>query len=195
MGDLILVLGGARGGKSAFAQQLAAQLGGQDVLFAATAEPLDDEMRARISNHQQQRPTGWRTVEAPRGVAAAITATAAGAKVVLVDCMTLLVSNVLMTLGEDPEPAAAQRAVDKEVEPLLQVVRDSEAMFIVVSNEVGMGVVPPYPLGRLYRDLLGRANQMLAASADRVYFMVAGLPMCLKPLPASPPAPAPRSGP
>lgn len=182
MGQIVLVLGGARGGKSAFAQQLAAELGGQDVLFVATAEALDDEMRARIRNHREQRPAGWRTVEAPRQVASAITAADAGMKVVLVDCMTLLVSNVLMALGEEPEATAAAHAVVAEVEALLEASVSSRATYIVVSNEVGMGLVPPYPLGRLYRDLLGQANQLLAARAETVYFLVAGLPMMLKPL-------------
>ncbi|MHB0874425.1 MAG: bifunctional adenosylcobinamide kinase/adenosylcobinamide-phosphate guanylyltransferase [Anaerolineae bacterium] len=182
MGQLVLVLGGARGGKSAFAQQLAGDLGGRDVLFVATAEAFDDEMRARIDAHQRERPPGWRTLEAPRAVAEALAAAVAGARVVLLDCMTLLVSNVMLALGEEPDAVAAQQAVESEVRALLAACDATDATFIIVSNEVGMGLVPPYRLGRLYRDLLGRANQMLAARAERVYFLLAGLPLELKPV-------------
>lgn len=181
MGQLILVLGGARGGKSAFAQRLAADLGGSDVLFVATAQAFDDEMADRIRAHQADRPLGWRTVEAPTAVAPAIDAAAGDVRVVLLDCMTLLVSNAMLAQGDEPDEAAAQSAVTAEVQALLDACAALPATLIVVSNEVGMGLVPPYRLGRLYRDLLGRANQMLAAQAERVYFLLAGIPLELKP--------------
>jgi adenosylcobinamide kinase/adenosylcobinamide-phosphate guanylyltransferase len=177
---MILILGGARGGKSAYAQRMAEQIGGSDVLYVATAEALDDEMRERIAVHRADRPKGWRTLEAPGLRAVSLAEEAEGATVVLVDCLTMLSSNALLSLEEDPSTVEAEAAVNAEVEALLAAVRDTEAVWIIVSNEVGLGLVPPYPLGRLYRDALGRANQRLAAQADEVYMLVAGLPMTLK---------------
>jgi adenosylcobinamide kinase/adenosylcobinamide-phosphate guanylyltransferase len=178
--EFILILGGARSGKSSYAQQMALNLGGPDVLFVATAEAYDDEMRVRIAAHQADRPAGWRTVEAPRRVAEQIAPATAGALVVLVDCLTLLASNALLSAAVDATHQQAEAAVLAEVDGLLAACRASDATWIMVSNEVGLGLVPPYPLGRLYRDALGRANQRIAAAADRVIFMVAGLPMRVK---------------
>lgn len=179
-GDLVLILGGARSGKSAQAQRLALELGGRDVLYVATAEALDDEMRARIARHREERPPGWRTLEAPRGVAAVLAPALPGARVVLLDCLTLLVSNVVLALGDDAPVAAAEAAALREAEALLDLWRGSAATWILVSNEVGLGLVPPYPLGRSYRDALGRVNCRVAAAATRVMFMVAGLPLQVK---------------
>ena len=159
---------------------MALDLGGSDVLFVATAEAFDDEMRARIAAHQADRPSGWRTVEAPRRVAEQIAPAIEDARVVVVDCLTLLASNALLSAGEDASPLQAEAAVLAEVGGLLAACRASDATWIMVSNEVGLGLVPPYPLGRLYRDVLGRANQRIAAAADRVLFMVAGLPLQVK---------------
>ncbi len=178
--QFILILGGARSGKSAYAQKLALELGGPDVLYIATAQAFDEEMRARIAAHRAERPTGWHTLEAPSLIAAPVTEAIGGARVVLLDCVTLLASNAVLALGEEPLAQAAEAAMDVEVSALLAAYRESNATWIVVSNEVGLGLVPPYPLGRAYRDALGRANQRLAAAADRVLFMVAGLPLPLK---------------
>jgi adenosylcobinamide kinase/adenosylcobinamide-phosphate guanylyltransferase len=172
---LILILGGVRGGKSAFAQTLAAEHGGS-VTFVATAEARDEEMRLRIEDHRRARPASWRTIEAPLNPAAAL-AEAPPAEVTVLDCLTLLVSNLLL---RDESPEAAQQAVDGEVEALLRVFEAGSGSLIMVSNEVGMGVVPPYELGRLYRDLLGWANQRIAQSASEVYWMLAGLPIEVK---------------
>lgn len=180
MGQLILVLGGVRSGKSAYAQCLARELGGDAVLVVATAEPGDEEMAQRIAQHQQSRPAQWRTLECPRHIGAALRAELNGATVVLVDCLTLLVSNVLLAPDATSTAAAAASAVQAEIEALRQVCRSSSATFIVVSNEVGLGLVPDSPLGRLYRDLLGQANQTLAAEAQAVYLMVAGLAVDVK---------------
>lgn len=182
MGRLLLVLGGARSGKSAYAQQLAEELGGGRVLFVATAEAWDGEMTQRIARHRQERPGAWRTLEAPHQVGQAIALELHDATVVLVDCLTLLVSNTILRLGESPDPAAAEAAVQAELTALLQTCQANVATYIVVSNEVGLGLVPDNPLGRLYRDLLGRANQRLAAQAEAVYFMVAGLAVDVKAL-------------
>lgn len=182
MGRLLLVLGGARSGKSAYAQHLAEELGGTRVLFVATAEAWDEEMAQRIARHRQERPAAWRTLEAPHRVGQAIALHQGDAVVVLVDCVTLLVSNTMLRLGESPDAAAAAAAVQAEITALLQTCADSAATCIVVSNEVGLGLVPDNPLGRLYRDLLGQANQRLARQAAAVYFMVAGLAVDVKTL-------------
>jgi len=181
--NLTLILGGARSGKSHYAEQLAAQLGDDSVLYVATAQPFDDEMKARIAQHQAERPSSWSTVEAPRQVGTAImdhyAATTTPEKVVLLDCLTVLTSNLLLPF-EDPFDPAVEETVNYEVDSLIQCIKSVETNFIIVSNEVGLGLVPPYPLGRAYRDLLGRSNQRLAQLADRVLFMVAGLPMVVK---------------
>jgi adenosylcobinamide kinase / adenosylcobinamide-phosphate guanylyltransferase len=185
MGRLLLVLGGARSGKSAYAQRLAQELGGDDVLFVATAEAWDEDMAQRIARHQQERPAPWRTLETPRQVGQAIALHLHDTAVILVDCLTLLVSNTLLHCGASPDAAAAEAAVQEEVAALVEACQTTVATCIVVSNEVGLGLVPDNPLGRLYRDLLGRANQALAARAEAVYFMVAGLPVDVKALASS----------
>ena len=180
---LILILGGARSGKSACAEKLALEHSGS-VTYVATAQALDEEMAARIAQHQRDRPGGWQTREIPTGVGAALTADPPQTDVILVDCLTLLVSNLLMQTtdheGEVDEKGAAGR-VESEIEGLLEAIQSIPAVWIMVSNEVGLGLVPPYPLGRAYRDLLGRVNQRLAAQAEQVIFMVAGIPMRLTP--------------
>ncbi len=183
---MILVLGGARSGKSAYGETLAAQLAGDaPVLYVATATASDDEMRQRIAHHQASRPPHWLTVEEPYNPAKAMRAS--NASVILLDCITLLVANLLLADtsnpdGTDFESAAAEARVDHAIDDLLDAWRTSAATLILVSNEVGMGVVPPYPLGRVYRDCLGRVNTRLAAEADTVLLMVAGLPIELKAL-------------
>ena len=193
MGRLLLILGGARSGKSAYAQRLAQELGGDHVLFVATAEAWDEDMAQRIARHQQDRPASWQTLETPGNVGQAIALHLHDTPVVVVDCLTLLVSNTLLRLSASPDPAASEAAVQEEVTVLLQTCQASAATCIVVSNEVGLGLVPDNPLGRRYRDLLGKANQALAAQAEVVYFMVAGLPVNVKALanPASPQSPGP----
>lgn len=175
---IILFTGGARSGKSTRAEQYAARLG-LPVIYLATAEAGDAEMRARIAHHQAQRPAAWPTVEAPLAPAAALSAIPAGS-VVLLDCLSLLVTNLLLAHEADPAPV-----VTAEVSAILTVARARDLTLLIVTNEVGMGIVPEYPLGRVYRDLLGRANQQVAASADEVYLVVAGLPVEIRRLTAS----------
>ncbi len=171
---LTLILGGARSGKSDFAQALARKRGGSAVLFVATAEARDDEMRARIQQHRAARPLEWSTLQAPRGVARALQSVAP-ARVVLLDCVTLWVSNVLLA-GEN----AAAKEMARELDELLEWFHAAPREMIVVSNEVGMSIVPDNPLGRAYRDLLGNVNQKLAAAASEVFLLVAGVPMEIK---------------
>jgi adenosylcobinamide kinase/adenosylcobinamide-phosphate guanylyltransferase len=170
--ELILILGGAGSGKSAFAQRLAQQKA-EKVLFVATAEAKDSEMTMRIRRHRRRRPGQWHTVEEPLELARVI-GEAASHQVIIVDCLTLWVSNLLQA-NEAQEPAEQEAAVLAAARRLVDTCEKGETTLIMVSNEVGMGLVPPYPLGRLYRDVLGRVNQLLAARASRVYLMVAGL--------------------
>jgi adenosylcobinamide kinase/adenosylcobinamide-phosphate guanylyltransferase len=176
--QLILILGGARSGKSDYAEKLAAELG-QGVLYIATAEIGDEEMAQRIAAHRQSRPVAWQTLEAPREVGAALAEIRTTPEVLLLDCLTLLAANILLVLEAQPQPDI-EAAVQTELDTILSAQARLDVPLIVVSNEVGLGLVPPYPLGRIYRDILGRANQYLAARANRVIFMVAGLPMTVK---------------
>ena len=175
---LTLVLGGARSGKSTYAQNLIESTG-QAALFVATAAAGDEEMAARIVAHRASRPSNWVTLEAPLEVGKAIRSTTA-APWVLLDCMTLLTSNVLLSC---PEPVQEREFRDKlkiEIEDLIASYQVHSGEWVIVSNEVGLGLVPPYQLGRLYRDGIGWANQRMAQTADRVVFMVAGIPMNIK---------------
>ena len=178
-GRLILLLGGARSGKSTFAQQMARELGEEQVLFVATAEAGDEEMQQRIEQHRHERPESWRTLEAQRDVGRAILEQAGRARVILVDCVTMLVSNLLMDV-DNPFAEKVEARVMGEAQALAACAERLPAHFIVISNEVGLGLVPPHPLGRAYRDLLGKVNQVLARAADEVYLLVAGIPVPIK---------------
>ena len=179
--QLILVLGGARSGKSACAESLARQ--GERTLFVATAEALDDDMRQRIQKHREQRPAAWDTLEEPLDPVAAIPSAFSGHDTLLLDCLTVWVSNLLLALGDDGH---AETEILARVGALLDLYEQTGARWILVSNEVGLGVVPASALGRRYRDLLGRVNQLVASRADKVYLMVAGLAQELKSLGARP---------
>lgn len=166
-----LVLGGAASGKSGFAQQLAETAPGT-LLYVATAHAGDAEMAARIARHQQARGARWHTLEATHDLTG-IAAAAAGHGAVLVDCITLWLTNLLLA-NASGEPVWAA------VEAFIATLDDLPAPLILVSNEVGQGIVPEHPLGRIFRDLAGGVNQRLAARADRVWLVTAGLPLQLK---------------
>jgi adenosylcobinamide kinase/adenosylcobinamide-phosphate guanylyltransferase len=174
-----LILGGARSGKSSYAQKLAEE-SGKSVTFLATAQALDEEMSARIRKHQSERPQDWQTMEIPFGIASR--AKEIKSDIIILDCITLLVSNLIMQFVKDDlvEEESFMKEVQKEIEELLSVIRVSNQHWIIISNEVGLGLVPPYPLGRVYRDGLGWANQRLAKEAEKVLFMVVGIPMVVK---------------
>lgn len=181
-GDLTLILGGARSGKSDYAQNLAETMGSGTVLFVATAEARDPEMERRIADHQRARPPRWHTLEVARGVGPAMLEAAQEREeidAILIDCMTVLTSNLLMD-ADDVFSDETERLLMKEVGDIIRCTEELPIPVIVVSNEVGCGLVPPYPLGRAYRDLLGRANQTLARAADQVVLLVAGIPQVLK---------------
>jgi adenosylcobinamide kinase / adenosylcobinamide-phosphate guanylyltransferase len=167
----ILILGGARSGKSAYGESLLPARGQK--FYIATAEAGDEEMAARIAAHRARRGHGWTVVEAPLDLAAAIRAHATLGAHVMVDCVTLWLSNLLM----------AERDTGACVDELVEAVVAAEGILIIVSNEVGSGVVPENALGRRFRDAAGWANQRLAAAVDEVVLVTAGLPLILKPRP------------
>jgi adenosylcobinamide kinase / adenosylcobinamide-phosphate guanylyltransferase len=166
---ITLVLGGARSGKSRYAERLveAVARGGT---YCATAEPGDAEMAARIAAHRARRGAFWQTVEAPLDLAAAIAREAAPERPLVVDCLTLWLSNLML----------AERPPDAEMATLHAALRDAAGAVVLVANEVGLGLVPETPLGRRFRDEAGRLNQEMAGLADRVVFIAAGLPLVLK---------------
>jgi adenosylcobinamide kinase/adenosylcobinamide-phosphate guanylyltransferase len=178
MSKIVLFTGGARSGKSMRAEQYAARLS-ERVTYIATAEAGDEEMRARIDQHRRRRRASWATLEAPAAVAATLAELEMRA-VALLDCLSLLVSNLLLAHEADPAPA-----VEAEIAAILAAARERDLTLIVVTNEVGMGIVPAYPLGRAYRDLLGRANQQVAAAAAEVYLLVCGIPVEVRTLEAA----------
>ncbi|WP_374486191.1 bifunctional adenosylcobinamide kinase/adenosylcobinamide-phosphate guanylyltransferase [Zoogloea sp.] len=175
------ILGGARSGKSRHAEQAAAA-SGLAVHVIATAEALDEEMRVRIARHQADRPAGWVVVEEPRALAAALQATASADRCVVVDCLTLWLANLLDGAENLPPAAGAELlpAFARERAALLELIPQLPGKVIFVANEVGLGLVPESPLGRLFRDEAGRLNQAVAALCERVTFVAAGLPLVLK---------------
>jgi adenosylcobinamide kinase / adenosylcobinamide-phosphate guanylyltransferase len=184
---LIFILGGARSGKSDYALELAQRMAGDGpVLFMATAQAGDGEMRERIARHRAERPDHWQTLEAPLKVGrlwrAHVGGTSAQSQVAILDCVTLLVSNVLFDEGIDPESeeeSVLHARLMAEIDDILAAQRDLACALIIVSNEVGLGIVPMGRINRLYRDLIGRANCRLAAAADQAIFLVAGVPLDL----------------
>jgi adenosylcobinamide kinase/adenosylcobinamide-phosphate guanylyltransferase len=174
---LTLVLGGVRSGKSSFVEKIARE-SGKSVLFVATAAAGDAEMAVRIHKHKTSRPADWQTLEIQQGVGKKIKSSVAD--IVIIDCITLLVSNILASLPENTPAENVMKAIHVEIDELISAQSRLGGQWLIVSNEVGLGVVPPYPLGRIYRDALGWANQTLAKAAKRVILMVAGIPMVIK---------------
>jgi adenosylcobinamide kinase/adenosylcobinamide-phosphate guanylyltransferase len=200
-GELILVLGGARSGKSRFAQELAL---GQDlpVTYVASAVPLDAEMEQRIARHREDRPAAWETVEAPYSGDREVPILCQENRFVIWDCVTVFLSNLVFADFEGFENPASGSAAEGEgnqgvnqdrsvyqareaeimsrFELMLSLLEDCPGSLVIVANEVGLGIVPEYPLGRYYRDLAGRVNRLLAQKAEKVYFLIAGLPLEIK---------------
>lgn len=167
---IMLITGGARSGKSAYAEALAAA-SGMEVVYIATAQALDAEMADRIARHRARRPREWRTVEAPLTLADTVRENADQNRCLLIDCLTLWLTNLLSI-----EPSAAQASR----QDFLAALGEARGTVIVVTNEIGMGVVPLGELSRRFVDEMGRFNQAVAARADRVVLMVAGLPVSVK---------------
>lgn len=172
MAKLIFITGGARSGKSRFAVNLAKQLASK-VTFVATAIPKDEEMRERIRRHQKDRPGHWRLVEEEKNLSFVLSQLDASCELVVIDCLSFLISNLLLDNTEED-------TIIKQVREIADEVIHLRPTFIVVSNEVGYGVVPPTRLGRSFRDICGQANQIMAEQAQEVYFMISGIPMRIK---------------
>jgi len=181
---IILLLGGARSGKSRFAQEYARR-NGENVLFVATATAGDEDMRRRIEKHKKDRPTNWRTMEVVTNIGMQIETNARDAQLIVIDCITMLVNNIFSRYDEKQfdtiDDSVLEKEVVAEIEQLQMCMKKVRASFLVVSNEVGLGLVLDNRMGRLYRDSLGRANQMLAQESDEVYLLVAGIPLRVKP--------------
>ncbi|MBU4128638.1 bifunctional adenosylcobinamide kinase/adenosylcobinamide-phosphate guanylyltransferase [bacterium] len=170
MGRLIFVTGGARSGKSAFAQKLANNLS-KKVTYIATAQARDKEMELRIKIHRKNRPSRWKTVEREKNVTEVLSRIAEKNEVILLDCLTLLISNLLLS---------GEKKILKEIRQLVDEVKRVKATVLIVSNEVGMGIVPDNRLARRFRDTAGRANQIVAQAADEVYLVVSGISTKIK---------------
>ncbi|MGB9905340.1 MAG: bifunctional adenosylcobinamide kinase/adenosylcobinamide-phosphate guanylyltransferase [Desulfotomaculales bacterium] len=186
-GRFILVTGGARSGKSAFAEKIALT-SGKEVVYLATATVEDEEMARRVMLHRQRRPPSWETVEEPRNLAGVIRRHNSPSRFILIDCLALFLSNLLReTVPPSGEINSLSRAGEERVlaavRQLGEAIRESAADVLAVTNEVGWGLVPVHPLGRIYRDLLGTANQHMAGLADTVYLVACGLPLQIKPSP------------
>lgn len=179
MSQLTLILGGARSGKSSHALWLAKE-SRKPVTFIATAQAFDEEMSARIQKHKAERPVNWQTLELPLNIVPGVSQIKSD--VVILDCITLWITNLMMQFVKDDfvDEVPFIQTAQAETEALLTSLRNAEREWLIVSNEVGLGLVPPYQMGRVYRDALGWVNQRLAQEADAVILMVAGIPMMVK---------------
>lgn len=185
MGKLILISGAARSGKSTFAEQQAA-LWDKPVAYLATAGALDEEMKERIKLHQKRRPANWQTFEETVCIEDVIEKNSGEYKVWLLECITLYISNLLCEQlgkaeGDNLVGTGFQEYVMMRIDRLIKAVKRYDITLYAVSNEVGWGLVPPEPLSRLYRDVVGRVNRRLAEEADEVYLVALGLPLRIKP--------------
>ncbi|MEQ0263281.1 bifunctional adenosylcobinamide kinase/adenosylcobinamide-phosphate guanylyltransferase [Klebsiella sp. CN_Kp073] len=180
---MILITGGARSGKSRHAESLLQSCA--SVLYIATSAVIDDEMAARIQHHRNSRPAHWRTAERSRDLAPLITPDNAPDEAILLECVTTLVTNILFAEGGETDPdewdyAALERIVTQEITQLIAACRACPAPVLLVTNEVGLGIVPDNRLARHFRDIAGRVNQMLAAAADEVWLVVSGIGVKIK---------------
>ena len=175
MKDITLVIGGCRSGKSRHALEMAEQVNARRQIFVATCQPGDDEMHRRVQQHRQQRSDRWQTVEEPLELATAIRTWAAPQSIVLIDCLTMWVSNTLLEVGDnDPQKTTAR------TDRLVKALQSAPGPVILVTNEVGAGIVPENRLARRFRDAAGSVNQQVAAVATCVFWMVAGIAVKVK---------------
>lgn len=185
MGKLVLVTGGARSGKSSYAEKIVAGEG-EDVLYVATAVPFDDEMKLRVEIHRAGRPKEWQTLEAYKGLGGKIKSNCRGKSAVLLDCITIMVTNLMLEGEFDWEHLTSEQQfsieeyIAAEIDGFIGIAKSEAPLFVAVTNEVGMGLVPEHPLGRVFRDIAGRINQKLAREADEVYLCVSGIPVRIK---------------
>lgn len=199
MSNFVLITGGARSGKSSFAELLASHPG-KPVIYLATAQVLDDEMALRVKKHRNQRPDNWHLIEEPLNIPAVLKEVTDENAVILLDCVTIWLSNLLLESLSSPSSSdsdsdsdspqevtvplhltpEAEDTILSQVQKVATLAREITPQVIMVTNEVGQGIVPDNPLARSYRDLSGRANQLLARHADKVYWVVAGYPIEVK---------------
>jgi adenosylcobinamide kinase/adenosylcobinamide-phosphate guanylyltransferase len=185
MGRIILVTGGARSGKSSYAEQLAATTG-ENIAYIATAKALDAEMDDRIAKHRLQRPASWRTFESPASPSTVIAAEGGHYEGILLDCLTVMITNRLLAHAMDWEQPAIEQLhrveadVMAEINAIIDAAASSRTPLIAVTNEVGYGIVPLSPMARFFRDCAGRANQRMAGAAEQVFLVVSGIPMQIK---------------
>lgn len=185
MGELTFITGGARSGKSHFAEKLLSRK--DRVLYIATATPFDEEMAMRIKIHRKKRNPQWETFEGYKNIAASIKPLLKGKEAVMLDCLTLLISNLMFDDGDMEWDTASQARVARcedmiarQLDDLLKTFSGFPGQVLIVSNELGMGLVPEHPLGRYFRDIAGRMNQKTASAAQKVYLLVSGIPVCIK---------------
>lgn len=185
MGKIILVTGGARSGKSSFAEKLCIERN-NETAYIATSIPFDDEMKDRVRKHKESRPQNWKTYEIYKDIYSIIDSISKTHKTVILDCVTLLVNNLMFTHGMDIEKANQQEINDLEiyikdqVNKLMIELKKTNLYFVAVTNELGMAVVPANKLSRVYTDIVGRINQQIASQSDEVYFVVSSIPMKIK---------------
>ncbi|MCG8482462.1 MAG: bifunctional adenosylcobinamide kinase/adenosylcobinamide-phosphate guanylyltransferase [Clostridia bacterium] len=186
MKKTILITGGARSGKSSFAEKMAGDMG-TEILYIATAIPFDDEMKDRIKKHREQRPKQWKTVEMYSDFNRLLSLNAFhSSDCLLLDCVTIMVTNLMMASEEDFDQCAQQiiddveGGIHHEIKKLINLCEENHKKLILVTNELGMGVVPANRFSRIFRDIAGRINQYAAKKADEVYLTVSGIPMKLK---------------
>jgi adenosylcobinamide kinase/adenosylcobinamide-phosphate guanylyltransferase len=171
--ELIFVIGGCRSGKSKYALDTAEQMPGDKKIFIATCLPKDDEMKQRIARHQKQRSQTWTTVEEPVHLYESLTKISQKATVILVDCLTLWVTNIMLEAGDE-------KKIESYISKLVRALATADCPVILVSNEVGTGIVPENKLARQFRDVMGQVNQAVAHFANKVVWMVAGIPVTIK---------------
>jgi adenosylcobinamide kinase/adenosylcobinamide-phosphate guanylyltransferase len=186
MSKIVYITGGARSGKSNFAEKQAMAFDPY-VVYVATSLAIDQEMSERIAKHRARRPASWNTLEGYKNMEVLLEGVKQDRKALILDCLTIMVSNIMLEEEFDWDNISSERIeqvenrVVGEVEELLRAIRNRKLhTAFLVSNELGMGLVPPYKLGRAFRDIAGRVNQMVAGEADEAYLMVSGLPIRLK---------------
>lgn len=180
--SIFLITGGVRSGKSTFAEEMVKNSGNK-VVYIATAQCIDKEMEERIALHRARRPSDWEVKEVPYNLHETIKNIAKD-KIILIDCLTIYLTNHLLALAPNPEDVNDWSIIQKQlmevVEKLIDTLKESNSIIVIVSNEIGLGLVPPYPLGRVFRDIAGLANQQIAKISSKVIFVAAGIPIDLK---------------
>ena len=185
MSKIILVTGGARSGKSNFAESLCINQNNRTA-YIATSVAFDEEMKNRVKKHQESRPKEWKTYEIYKDIYSIVETLDKNHDTVIMDCVTLMVNNLMFTYGIDVDKATSEELdelenyIREQIEKLLEAVKKTNLYFVIVSNEIGMGSVPENKLARIYGDFVGRANQLISKYSDEVYFVVSGIPMKVK---------------